>query len=115
MRGNDNKRSASDKSTVSNDIVDNNDAVFGLGASFFLRFFLAPSSTISSGNTSVIYAPNLPDFAITSNPVSGSVPSFRSPEGFAKSSIAFGSVNSSGAISSGMLANFRSSPCPCCR
>ena len=42
-----------DAPIVSSDIVESSDAVFGFGASFFLRFFLPPSGITSSGNTSV--------------------------------------------------------------
>ena len=49
-----------------------------------------------------------PDFTTTSSPVAGSIPSSRSPEGAASSSIALASVSSSGAKFSGMLASLRS-------
>ena len=49
---------------VSRVMVESRDAVFGVGASFFFRGFF-PSSVTTSGNTSVMYGPNLPDFAIT--------------------------------------------------
>jgi hypothetical protein len=45
--------------------------------------------------------------------VCGSMPSSRSPEGLARSSSASLSVSSSGAMFSGMLANFLLSPSPC--
>ena len=112
MRGSERSFSASSIVMVSSVIVERRDAVFGFGASFFLRFFfgspLSSNSTGSGGNTSVMYGPKRPDFAITSRPVLGSVPRSRSPEGAARSSIALASVNSSGASSSGMFASLRS-------
>ena len=81
--------------------MESKDAVFGFGASAFLRLFLGVPSSFnsagSSGNISVMYGPKRPDLATTSSPVLGSIPSSRSPEGAARSSIALVSVNSSGA------------------
>ena len=110
--GSDSKRSASSYVTVSNVIVERRDAVFAFGASAFFFFFLpdAVSSTGTSGNTSVMYGPKRPLFAIIGKLVAGSIPSSRSPEGAANNSIAFASVNSSGAKFSGIFASLRSSP-----
>ena len=56
--GSERSRNASSIVMVSSVIVERSDAVFGLGASFFLRFFfgspLSSSSTGSGGKTSVM-------------------------------------------------------------
>ena len=64
---------------MSRDIVERRDAVFGFGASFFLRGFLSSPVFLSgtssgSGNTSVTYGPKRPDLASRGNCVSGCVP-----------------------------------------
>ena len=71
--------SASSRVIVSRDIVERRDAVFGFGASFFLRGFLSSPVFLSgtssgSGNTSVTYGPKRPDLASRGNCVSGCVP-----------------------------------------
>jgi hypothetical protein len=60
--GNERSLSASSKVMVSRSMVDKSDAVFGLGASFFLRGFLSSPVFLSgtssgSGRTSVTYGP----------------------------------------------------------
>ena len=118
VRGSDSSASASSYVTVSSVIVDRSDAVLALGASDFFLFFFpdAVSSGSITGKTSVIYGPKRPLFAITGNPVAGSIPKSRSPEGASNNSIALARVNSSGANDSGIFANLRSSSGKfCCR
>ena len=56
------------------------------------------------------YGPYRPALTVTSSPVSGSVPSTRSPDGASNSSSTFSLVSSSGGRSSGTLARAPSSP-----
>ncbi len=89
--------------TVSSDIERKSDAVRGLTA--FLPVFGVPS-----GSTSVTYGPYLPSRATIGRPVSGSVPSSKSPLGLASSSLAYSTVSSSGGRSSGTSARCPGSP-----
>ncbi len=81
----------------------NSEAVRGLTA--FLPVFGVPS-----GSTSVTYGPYRPALATSGLPLTGSVPSSRSPLGLASSSSASSTVSSSGGSSSGTSARWPVSP-----